>query len=261
MMKLRMKQLMKPLAIPLCHQNTVAKRLVIAIRLSYPKALHSHSAKSPEDGDISRWLTIAKSLVMRVMRLKCRSMNPANDNQAEQQTVRVFFALWPDASERGRLAEWQLPLQHAVGGRLMQRETLHATLVFVGEIAPERLEALLLAAQEASAEDFDLSFDLARYWGHNHIAYAAPSHVPPQLLQLVERLEERLSRHRFKFERRVYKPHVTLLRNAHWSDRHLPDMPPVRWQCGDFALVQSIRQAGLAHYRVLARFPLASSDA
>jgi len=28
------------------------------------KALHSHSAKSPNDGDISRWLTLAKSLVM-----------------------------------------------------------------------------------------------------------------------------------------------------------------------------------------------------
>ncbi len=37
---------------------------LLAIRLGYQKALHSHSAKSPKDGDISRWLTIAKSLVM-----------------------------------------------------------------------------------------------------------------------------------------------------------------------------------------------------
>jgi hypothetical protein len=27
-------------------------------------ALHSHSAQSPEDGDINRWLTLANSLVV-----------------------------------------------------------------------------------------------------------------------------------------------------------------------------------------------------
>jgi hypothetical protein len=88
-----MKPLVKRLAIPLMellaiplgyqktaakwlvisNQKTVAKCLVIAIRLSHQpmrfwpgtrKALHSHSAKSPKYGDISRWLTIAKSLVM-----------------------------------------------------------------------------------------------------------------------------------------------------------------------------------------------------
>ena len=36
----------------------------LAIRLSEQTALHNHSAKSPKDGDISRWLTPAKSLVM-----------------------------------------------------------------------------------------------------------------------------------------------------------------------------------------------------
>jgi hypothetical protein len=68
-----MKPLVKRLAIPLSNQKTVAKCLVIAIRLSNQpesfgpgtrKALHSHSAKSPKYGGISRWLTIAKSLVM-----------------------------------------------------------------------------------------------------------------------------------------------------------------------------------------------------
>src|SRR5450759_49189 len=67
---------MKQLANPLSHQRTVAKwlvitqqrtlgkSLVIAIRLCCQKALHSHSAKSPKDGDINCRLTTAKSLVM-----------------------------------------------------------------------------------------------------------------------------------------------------------------------------------------------------
>ncbi|HEX5339000.1 MAG TPA: RNA 2',3'-cyclic phosphodiesterase [Gallionella sp.] len=182
-------------------------------------------------------------------------MSAKNDHP----TARLFFALWPAEAERERLAAWQPPLKRLCGGRDMRRDTLHTTLVFLGAVALDRLEALQLAAQEVSTQRCELCFDIARYWGHNHIVYAAPQHVPPQLAQLVDALERSLLRHRFKFDRREYKPHVTLLRNARWTDAPLPDLPPVRWQVGDFALVQSSPQAGLASYRVLARFPLASS--
>ena len=177
----------------------------------------------------------------------------------DNPTARVFFALWPDADGRKRLAAWQAPLKKLCGGRAMRGETLHNTLVFVGDVEIYGLEVLQLAAQEVSGESFELCFDEARYWGHNHIAYAAPRHTPQQLLHLVEALERRLAAHRFKFDRREYKPHVTLLRNAHWSDAPLPPMQPVCWQVGDFALVQSVHRDGLAGYRVLARFPLRAS--
>ena len=55
-----MKLLMKQLAIRLGEQTTLTKSSVIAIRPGHQKAMHSHSAKSPKNGDISRWLTIAK---------------------------------------------------------------------------------------------------------------------------------------------------------------------------------------------------------
>ena len=44
------------------NSHAASSRLMkqLAIRLGYQKALHSHSAKSPKDGDVSRWLTIAK---------------------------------------------------------------------------------------------------------------------------------------------------------------------------------------------------------
>jgi 2'-5' RNA ligase len=176
--------------------------------------------------------------------------------QPGHSVVKVFFALWPTVVERASLAAWQQPLQHLCGGRAMRGENLHNTLVFIGHVEQSRLEALQLAAREVSAEDFELCLDGARYWGHNHIVYAAPSHVPPHLVQLAGALEQRLAAHRFKFDQREYKPHVTLLRNAHWTDAPLPGMHPVRWQIQDFALVQSVSRDGLASYRVLARFPL-----
>ena len=123
-------------------------------------------------------------------------------------------------------------------------------------MARHRLEALQLAAQEVGGEAFELVFDVARYWGHNHIVYAAASAVPPQMMQLVIGLEQRLIRHHFSFDKRPYKPHVTLLRNANWSDTPLPDMPKVVWRSRDFALVQSASDGQGANYRVLARFPL-----
>ena len=181
-------------------------------------------------------------------------------HRTDHPALRVFFALWPTAAERSHLAAWQAPLSRLCGGRAMRGETLHNTLVFIGDVDRSRLEALQLAAQEVSGEGFELCFDAARYWGHNHIVYAAPGHLPQQLAQLAGALGQNLLRHRFKFDDREYKPHVTLLRNAHWTDAPLPAMQPVCWQISDFALVQSAHQAGLADYRVLARFPLGACD-
>jgi len=168
--------------------------------------------------------------------------------------ARVFFALWPNRQQRAALAVWQARLHELCGGRVMRPDTLHTTLVFLGEVSQQRLEALQLAAQEVAFEPFELRFDMARYWGHNHIAFASPSSVPPQLQRLVDELEQRLTSHGFRFERRPYKPHVTLLRNAQWSDAELPTMPAVRWPVSDFVLVQSLSDEQGARYEVLARF-------
>ncbi len=177
-------------------------------------------------------------------------MSPTNEQ------ARVFFALWPSQPESVALADWQPALKELCGGRVMRPDTLHTTLVFMGEIETHRLQAAQLAAQEVQAESFELCFDAAHYWGHNHIVFASPGNVPPQLQQLVIDLEQRLSKHRLVFERRPYKPHVTLLRNAQWKDAELPLMPAVRWQIRDFVLVQSKSDEQGAHYEVLAQLPL-----
>jgi 2'-5' RNA ligase len=171
-------------------------------------------------------------------------------------SVRVFFALWPDAAARRALAAWQAPLRRLCGGRAMRADTLHVTLAFLGDMAACRLEALKLAAQEVEGEGFGLRLDSARYWGHNHIAYAAPSAVPETLLLLADELGQRLDRHRFRFDRHAWTPHVTLLRNARWTDAPLPELPPVAWRAREFVLVQSLRDERGARYETLARFPL-----
>ena len=164
-------------------------------------------------------------------------------------TVRIFFALWPESVARRGLHAWQQRLEGM--GRTMRPDTLHVTLAFLGDVEVARLEALKLAAREVTARHFELILDKALYWEHNRIIYAAPGAVPAELLQLVSGLECGLAMHGFDFERREYKPHVTLLRNARCGDL-LPEMPTVRWHVNDFAMVQG----GGTDYRVLVRFPL-----
>jgi RNA 2',3'-cyclic 3'-phosphodiesterase len=183
------------------------------------------------------------------------SGNPSG-TPSGNSAARVFFALWPTAAESGKLAAWQEPLRRLCGGRDMGKQTLHSTLVFIGNVEQARLETLELAAQEVSGKVFELCFDAARYWQHNRIVYAAPGEVPPQLVQLVVSLELSLDRHGFSFDKRAYQPHVTLLRNARQADIPLPAMQRVCWQMRDFVLAESVRQDEKAGYRVLARFPL-----
>jgi RNA 2',3'-cyclic 3'-phosphodiesterase len=171
--------------------------------------------------------------------------------------LRLFFALWPSSAECSALSAWHSPLRELCKGRVMRTDSLHATLVFLGEVEERRLEALKLVAQGVNGRGFELKLTTAHFWGHNHIVYAAPDATPPQLGELVQALEAGLRKHRFQIEDRTYKPHVTLLRNAHWSDAPLPDMPVVSWKFNDFVLVQSQRdEDGVPHYEVLARFPL-----
>jgi 2'-5' RNA ligase len=171
-----------------------------------------------------------------------------------EHSLLLFFALWPGAAELAALAAWQPPLQKLCGGRMMRTDTLHSTLVFLGEVAEHRLEAQRLAAQEIDFHGFELNLIAAHYWGHNHIVYAAPESVPQPLAQLVSDLDHNLRKHRFQFEDRPYKLHVTLLRNAYWSDAALPTMPAVSWKFDEFVLVQSLSDAQGARYEVLARF-------
>jgi 2'-5' RNA ligase len=173
---------------------------------------------------------------------------------APENTRRVFFALWPDDAERATLASWQAPLHEICGGKAMRADTLHCTLVFLGEVEEHRLEALQLVAQEATFQPFALALSAAYYWGHNHIVYAAPDETPPELAEQVTSLQDILRKHRFRFEERPYKAHVTLLRHAQWTDAPLPPMPAVRWQARDFVLVRSLSDAQCARYEVLCRF-------
>ena len=95
---------------------------------------------------------------------------------------RLFFALWPDAAVRDALYGAAQAAHGGSGGRLMRRENLHQTLVFVGSIAAERIAGLEAAAAAVTVPAFKLEWGTAGYWRHNRIIWAAPDATPPALL-------------------------------------------------------------------------------
>jgi 2'-5' RNA ligase len=174
---------------------------------------------------------------------------------APPRDARVFFALWPDASVRDALDRTARMLHRSCGGRVMRRENVHLTLVFIGDIAVERLDELKSVAGAVAGRSFEFVLDQLGYWRHNRIVWAAPQSVPGPLREIVAALESGLKQAGYGFDRRPYAPHLTLLRNAR-EPRVLPALD-VPWPVSDFALVQSVRDEHGSRYQVIASWPLA----
>jgi 2'-5' RNA ligase len=170
--------------------------------------------------------------------------------------------LWPDATARGGFYRFAQSVHQDCGGRIVRRDNLHLTLVFLGDVAREKIPQLEAIAGQQSGAGFDLEFGATGYWRRNRIVWAAPLATPGPLRDLVAALEQALQQAGFAFDRRSYKnehkneyaPHLTLIRDA----RAPATLPPLAfdWPVGDFALVESARGARGAEYRVLARWPL-----
>ena len=167
---------------------------------------------------------------------------------------RVFYALWPDDVQRDELYRAARAVQPQSGGRVMRKENLHQTLVFIGDIAETQRASIEAIGDSIKAEAFDLAFGALRYWRHNRIVWAAPLEVPEPLGRLVSALETGLSAASVKFDRRPYTPHVTLVRDAR-SCGELPELN-FEWAVRDFALLESSHDGRHVVYRPLARWPL-----
>jgi RNA 2',3'-cyclic 3'-phosphodiesterase len=175
-------------------------------------------------------------------------------------TTRVFFALWPDTAAASRLHALARQLHARLGGRLMREDTLHATLAFIGDIAPERMADLRVAADAVRAPAFRLAFDVAACWRHNHIVYLGMRRIPEALHGLQSDLAARLREAGFPLEARAFSPHITLLRKAECSgmcvERENPATEPVAWSVRDFVLVKSSISANGSRYVQIGRWPL-----
>lgn len=170
-------------------------------------------------------------------------------------TARVFFAVWPAPEVQRALAEIARDVRSKCGGRAVPAGNIHLTLVFLGDLPRERLAALETLGPAVRGRRFDLTVDRLEYWRHNRILWAGTGTCPEALQGLVSSLQDAVAGAEFRFDRRPYVPHVTLLRNARCAPAN-ERCPAVAWPVDCFALVESApRERGRA-YRVLRSWPL-----
>jgi 2'-5' RNA ligase len=166
---------------------------------------------------------------------------------------RLFFALWPDDLCRERLAREARKLHKIFAGRITQHQSIHMTLVFLGDVPSGRIDEVHTVAAETLMQSFSLRMAGGGCWMHNHIGWLAPAQTPAPLTQLVSDLRRALCDIGFAIERRPFAPHVTLLRKAQCRPVE-PRIDPFEWQVQDFVLVQSQPAVEGSQYQVLERW-------
>ncbi len=179
---------------------------------------------------------------------------PTEPRPAQQDTLRLFFALWPDDATRDALNRTGKWLHQHWGGRRMRADTLHITLAFLGSTPAEQLGRLATCADAVKTKAFELILDQAGYWRHNRIGWLGASETPPQHSDLVGALNTALQDAGFPVDARPHVPHVTLLRKSLGGE--VPECMPVHWPINDFVLVKSVTESNGAHYEVIWRWPL-----
>lgn len=170
--------------------------------------------------------------------------------------ARVFFALWPSPQSAAEIRKIADAMRLDCAGRAMRVETLHLTLLFLGDVPRQKLPQLIEAGGNLHASQFELLLDQVACWRHNRLLYLAPSQVSLELLQLVNSLRVEVLAAGFRYEAREFVAHVTLLRDiADVIPRR--QVSPLVWQVREFVLVESVLQGdGRRCYQQLASWPL-----
>lgn len=169
------------------------------------------------------------------------------------RSIRLFYALWPDASTR--LALQQLQKNLPLTGRLVPAENLHLTLAFLGDQSEDRLPALEKLLQRLPCPTLQLKLslklDVLGYFKGSRIAWLGMQ-TPPEGLRALQTGLTRM----LKEEGVVYPaggkftPHVSLARKA--APLPQTDFIPVEWQAMQLVLVRSVLLPEGSRYEVVA---------
>ena len=176
-------------------------------------------------------------------------------------TIRVFYALWPDAAARDALVALASQTAVRTGGRAPRASNLHLTVAFVGDVATSRVAELLEigAAVARKVPAFGIALDRTGIFRGTGIAWAGPSRVPAPILQLARLLADALAADGFAVERRDFSPHVTLVRRS-LRPANASIATPISWTSTRIALCASESAAGGPRYRDLDGWPLGGAE-
>jgi RNA 2',3'-cyclic 3'-phosphodiesterase len=178
-------------------------------------------------------------------------------------TLRLFFALTPVATQSAALAERVAPLIAQLHAQRVPPENFHATLCFLGAVAPERLAPLKEMAAGIRGTSATLHFDALDHWPKPGVlcATAPDNSLLDPLRALAQRLAADSTAAGFSSDVKPFRAHLTVARKvqrvaAAECDWPLPLAPPFVVDCDRFMLMSSRRGESGSIYSVVESWPL-----
>ena len=177
---------------------------------------------------------------------------------AGMRTRRLFFAFWPEESEKEEMAT---AVRHAViscRGRPVPPPYYHVTLAFLGSVPLDKLQALECLAEGISLVPrrlpIQLTFERIEYWKKAALI-CATGEPSPDAEQLAGVFKSKLVEAGFTPDLKRFRPHVTVARKVP-PGNHGETVEPVRWNFTSCALVDSHATGAGSSYSILNSWPL-----
>ncbi|GAB6067300.1 RNA 2',3'-cyclic phosphodiesterase [Methylothermus subterraneus] len=165
---------------------------------------------------------------------------------------RLFFALWPDEGVLEQLAKVRRELQ-LNEGKPVDCEKFHITLLFLGEVPEDKIEALKALAEKLPLIPCELTFDRLEHWVRPAVLCLTAQAIPKPLAEWVKSLRKRVRKLGFQLESRPFRPHLTLARKVK-KRIAARAIDPIAWPVREVALVASELSPEGSRYQVLGRW-------
>jgi 2'-5' RNA ligase len=155
---------------------------------------------------------------------------------------RCFVGLWPDAAAAARLDALAQVLQREFPrARRVPRANLHLTLAFIGDLDVDRAARVAARLTGLDIAPFTWTVDCVGCFEGPRVAWAGGA-ASPGLSALVDSVQAVLTEERVRFDRRPYRPHVTVLRDVPRGAAGLAQVltPSIAWIGGRPVLLRSV---------------------
>ncbi|QRG78399.1 RNA 2',3'-cyclic phosphodiesterase [Citrobacter sp. R56] len=170
---------------------------------------------------------------------------------------RLFFAIELPGPVREQIITWRAAHFAPEDGRPVASANLHLTLAFLGDVSPEKQQALSQLAGRIRQPGFTLKLDDAGQWLRSRVVWLGMRQPPRGLLQLANMLRAQAARSGCYQSPQPFHPHITLLRDA----SHAVAIPPPgfcwSFPVTEFSLYASSFERGRTRYTALQRWTLA----
>lgn len=167
-------------------------------------------------------------------------------------TRRLFFALWPDEETRAELGAVSRSALRACKSRAVPAQNYHLTLAFLGDQSGQQVDRLATLASVAVPE-FELLLDHFGHWHGSRVLWLGLHECPTGLAALVAQIRTELDGLGISYDRRDFRPHLTLARKV-TAIPELEAPAPVQWRVSTYALVESVVTPAGSVYEVIKQY-------